>query len=107
MLQKLSTTQKFNQIEQSVLTTVTMKTNDTQQSPIDDIRKENIESSPSENSGATDIPTLAYPSSWRQAVIITGLLLGIFLVSSPLFAFSYAILLVLTFSVSLRPASIS
>ncbi|KAI1160270.1 putative gliotoxin efflux pump [Nemania serpens] len=56
-----------------------MKTNATQPIPIDDVRKKTIESSPSENSGVANAPELTYPSSWRQAVIITGLLLGIFL----------------------------
>lgn len=68
-----------------------MKTNATQPIPIDDVRKKTIESSPSENSGVANAPELTYPSSWRQAVIITGLLLGIFLVSSLLLAFSICV----------------
>ncbi|KAI1112036.1 putative gliotoxin efflux pump [Nemania sp. NC0429] len=57
-----------------------METNATHSTLADDDRKKGMASPASEDPGAADItPELSYPSSWRQAVIVTGLLLGIFL----------------------------
>ncbi len=60
---------------------MTMEAEAPQQTLMVDAREKDPESSSSERSDTKNTPEITYPSVWRQAIIVTGLLLGIFLVS--------------------------
>ncbi|KAI0904505.1 putative gliotoxin efflux pump [Ustulina deusta] len=58
---------------------MTMEAEAPQQTLMVDAREKDPESSSSERSDTKNTPEITYPSVWRQAIIVTGLLLGIFL----------------------------